>query len=258
MYANYHTHTFRCKHAHGEDREYVEAAIKSGIEILGFSDHCPWIFDDGYVSGTRMTPMELEGYVNSIETLKQEYKNDITIYTGLEAEYIPELMEAQNELLKDYPIEYMILGQHFTSREPYSTYTGFPTNEEAELQTYVDLIIKGMETGNYLYVSHPDLINFTGPEEIYQHHMQRLCGYLKHKGIPVEINLLGWMGQRHYPSERFLTIAKKAGNSAIIGIDAHAPERLACSKEYKACQRFVEQQGLILVESLDVSLCKKL
>ena len=28
MYANYHTHTKRCRHAAGEDREYVEAAIK--------------------------------------------------------------------------------------------------------------------------------------------------------------------------------------------------------------------------------------
>ena len=30
MKANYHTHTFRCKHADGEDKEYVEAAIKAG------------------------------------------------------------------------------------------------------------------------------------------------------------------------------------------------------------------------------------
>lgn len=25
--ANYHTHTKRCKHAHGEEREYIEKAI---------------------------------------------------------------------------------------------------------------------------------------------------------------------------------------------------------------------------------------
>ena len=49
---NYHTHTTRCKHASGEDREYVEKAIESGLKILGFSDHCPWVFEDGYVSGS--------------------------------------------------------------------------------------------------------------------------------------------------------------------------------------------------------------
>ena len=39
LIANYHTHTKRCHHACGEDREYVEAAIESGLKILGFSDH---------------------------------------------------------------------------------------------------------------------------------------------------------------------------------------------------------------------------
>ncbi len=27
---NFHTHTYRCHHAKGSDREYVEAAIKAG------------------------------------------------------------------------------------------------------------------------------------------------------------------------------------------------------------------------------------
>ena len=46
MIANYHTHTKRCKHATGEDREYVEAASETGLKILGFADHCPWIYPD--------------------------------------------------------------------------------------------------------------------------------------------------------------------------------------------------------------------
>ena len=50
MLANYHTHTKRCNHALGEDREYVEAAIKAGLKVLGFSDHCPFVFEDGHIS----------------------------------------------------------------------------------------------------------------------------------------------------------------------------------------------------------------
>ena len=42
MLANYHTHTTRCRHAVGADREYVKAAIESGVKILGFSDHAPF------------------------------------------------------------------------------------------------------------------------------------------------------------------------------------------------------------------------
>ena len=38
---NMHTHTTRCHHAAGEDREYVEKAIEAGYDVLGFSDHAP-------------------------------------------------------------------------------------------------------------------------------------------------------------------------------------------------------------------------
>lgn len=33
---NFHSHTVRCQHAVGEEREYVEEAIKEGFEVIGF------------------------------------------------------------------------------------------------------------------------------------------------------------------------------------------------------------------------------
>ncbi|MGN0620801.1 MAG: histidinol-phosphatase [Porcipelethomonas sp.] len=250
MLANYHTHTFRCRHAWGEDKEYVEAAISSGMKILGFSDHCPWIFEDGYVSGTRMLPSQLDDYFSSMEKLKNEYRKDIKIYAGFESEYIPGLMEAQNRLLSDYPVDYMILGEHFTGKEPCAPYTGFPSESETELKKYVDLIIEGMETGKYIYLAHPDLFNFTGSYEIYEFHFKRLCRYLKEKNIPVEINLLGVVENRHYTSEKFLSIAAETGNSVIIGCDAHTPDRLSFDDGINACIKMAEKFGLKIVDSL--------
>ncbi len=250
MLTNYHTHTFRCKHASGEDREYVEAAIRGGMKVLGFSDHCPWIYEDNYVSDTRMEPDKLDDYFNSILSLKKEYASDITIYAGFEAEYIPELMEAQNRLLKDYPVDYMILGEHFLTREPYCSYMGIPTEEELVLKEYVDLVLEGMDTGKYCYVAHPDLINFTGSKEIYDRHMLRLCQYLKKKQIPVEINLLGVFEKRHYTSEHFLKLVQKTGNSIIIGVDAHTPERLENQKAQNMCLKLAEKFGLSITTEL--------
>ena len=77
---NFHSHTKRCKHAGGEEREYVEAAIAEGFEVIGFSDHSPYLFEHGYVSGIRMDMRELEGYVRTVEELKREYRKDIEIY----------------------------------------------------------------------------------------------------------------------------------------------------------------------------------
>ena len=121
MLANYHTHTYRCHHAFGEDRAYVENAIADGMKVLGFSDHCPWIYPDGYVSPVRMLPSKLDSYFNSLTSLREEYKHDITIYIGFEAEYLPELIPLQDKLFSGYPIDYLILGQHTLTREPGQT-----------------------------------------------------------------------------------------------------------------------------------------
>ena len=57
MKYNLHTHTIRCNHAQGDDREYVESAIMAGIKVLGFSDHCPQFFPNtDYYSNFRMKP----------------------------------------------------------------------------------------------------------------------------------------------------------------------------------------------------------
>ncbi len=250
MYANYHTHTWRCGHAVGSDREYVEAAIHSGIKILGFSDHCPWVFPDGYASPIRMIPSQLDEYFSSLSDLRKEYAGDITIYIGLEAEYIPELMEEQDRLLSQYPLDYMILGQHYICREPLSVYTGRATDSVEVLTRYVDLIIEGMNSGRYAYVAHPDLIRFNGDSEVYRTHMTRLCQAIRKKDLPIELNMLGADSGRNYPNPQFLGIAREVGCSAIIAADAHHPEVLRFLEGEGLCLNLAHRFGLPLVDTL--------
>ena len=78
MKHNYHTHTFRCNHASGTDREYVERAIENGMKTLGFSDHAPYLFPfKDYYSFYRMKVEEIEEYADSVRTLAKEYEKDI-------------------------------------------------------------------------------------------------------------------------------------------------------------------------------------
>ncbi|MEE5992943.1 MAG: histidinol-phosphatase [Oscillospiraceae bacterium] len=249
MLANYHTHTKRCKHAWGEDREYVESAIHNGMKVLGFSDHCPWIFPDNYESNVRMNPSELDNYFDSLISLREEYKDDITVYIGFESEYIPESMEEQEKLFEGYPIDYMILGEHFMEKEP-STYLGKCFSDENLLERFVDICIEGMETGKYKYLAHPDLMGFTGAREIYDKHYTRLCQYLKEHHIPVEINLLGVFEKRHYTDPHFLKIAGEIGCQAIIGCDAHTPDRLNNRQAQAICQNMAAMAGMELVDYL--------
>lgn len=80
---NLHTHTYRCHHASGKDEEYVIKAIENGYDLIGFSDHAPYLFPNGYVSSFRMLPSEAEGYAKSINSLKEKYKGKLTSSSAL-------------------------------------------------------------------------------------------------------------------------------------------------------------------------------
>ena len=254
MKANYHTHTPRCQHAFGEDREYVEEAIRAGLRILGFSDHCPWIYKSDYVSNIRMTPQETDGYFSSLEKLRREYEKDIDIFIGFESEYLPELMEKQDAFLKDYPVDYMILGQHFLDSESDFNYSGRMADDEDRLIRYVDLCIEGARSRRYLYLAHPDLIYYTGSDKIYQREMKRLCEAMKQMNIPLEYNLLGLAIHRNYPEERFWQIVRNTGNSVIFGVDAHRPEQFADRQTLELAKKQCE--GMNVVEQLTLDRCK--
>lgn len=240
MKANYHTHTKRCGHASGQDKEYVEAAIQAGFETLGFSDHCPWVYQNGYRSGIRLTPSEVDGYFSSLENLRKEYKKDIRIFIGFEAEYLPALVPVQEKLLAEYPLDYLILGQHFLGPDEEQIYVGAAFEEESYLETYAKLVMEGIGTGKYLYLAHPDLPNFLGSDDIYRKHMLPLCQCLKEKNIPLEMNVLGVADHRHYPASRFWKLAQEVGNTVVLGIDAHTPEQLlnqsAIAEAKQLCQ----------------------
>ena len=158
MIANYHTHTWRCRHADGTEREYVECAIEGGLKILGFSDHSPYPFPDGYDSGMRMRLDQVEGYVDTVLALKKEYDKDIEIHLGLETEYFPRFWDQLIDFLSDYPFEYFVLGQHSLGNEIEKIlYSGHGTTDGSYLKQYVDQCLAGIDTGKYLYLAHPEL-----------------------------------------------------------------------------------------------------
>lgn len=252
LMANYHAHTFRCRHAYGTEQEYIEAAIQMGIRELGFSDHIPCPFQDGYVSGIRMTMDEAPAYVETIRRLNWEYKGKIKLYVGFEAEYIPEFYEEQMRLFHRLDCDYLILGQHFLQSEEYGPYMGAKTEDEGRIRAYVDTVIAAMETESYLYLAHPDLINYQGMDSVYDWEMTRLCTRLKELDIPLELNVLGMSTGRNYPSERFWRIPGEIGNRVIIGLDAHSVENMTDQKGYAECMRLVEKYNLNLIDRLTI------
>ncbi len=250
MYSNYHTHTYRCNHAKGYEREYIENAIKSGIKNLGFSDHAPILFDGGYYSHFRMKPHIAEEYVSTLSSLKKEYEKDVNIYIGYELEYYPKYFERTVDFLNSLGCDYFIMGQHFINSEIDGIYVGAPFSDERYLSRYVEQVCEGLSSGLFTYLAHPDLPGFTGDENVYRREMVRLCEFLKDSGIPAEINFLGIQEKRRYPNEKFWEIAGEIGCSAIFGVDAHAPEELIRPEVLGAAQNIAEKNGISVLEEI--------
>ncbi|MBQ9359595.1 MAG: histidinol-phosphatase [Lachnospiraceae bacterium] len=243
--ANYHTHTPRCKHAEGSEREYIEAAIANGFKTLGFSDHTPQPFDDGFVSGIRMDMEELDGYVDTLKALREEYADRIDIRIGLEVEYYPSCFDKLMKEVRKRDIDYLILGQHFVPEEQEGFYAGSKTDRTYDIDAYIDAVIEALETKEFMYLAHPDLIHYIGDNEIYLSHMKRLCEYTSDKEVPLEINGLGMLTGRWYPREDFFKLAVCEGCSFIFGCDAHKPTQVIQPEGIRGMDGFLEETGVI-------------
>ncbi len=252
MRVNYHTHTTRCNHAKGTEREYVEAAIENGFKILGFSDHTPYPFpDDGYVTYMRMNMHQLEDYVTTVLALRNEYQNDIEIHLGLEAEYYPAFFRDLLDKLAPYPIEYLLLGQHnLGNGESHQPYSYSFTDDPLQLKQYCDQLIGGINTGSFTYLAHPDLISFNGDDKEYVIHMRRLCRHAKQANMPLELNLLGFREGRRYPKEDFWRIAGEEGCQVVLGLDAHSPDAFSHKDSLDEAHNLIQKYSLRLIDDV--------
>lgn len=252
MIANYHTHTTRCNHATGTEREYVENAIRRGLKIFGFSDHTPQYFPGDYYTFMRMRPYELIDYCATVRRLRQEFGNQIQIPLGLEVEYYPAIWGKLLPRLQDAGIEYLILGQHWLGNEQNEPGSAGTTEDENILRRYCRQVCDAMETGKITYIAHPDLIHFVGNPNIYRRHVRDICRTAKAGAIPLEINLLGINSGRHYPNDLFWEVAAEEGCPVVLGMDAHAPEHILNMQLEQKALELVARFGLELLETVNL------
>ena len=253
MKANYHNHTFRCKHASRTEEEYVRRAIDGGIEILGFSDHAPFYFVGDYVPASKMGMDEIDSYFDTLLSLKEKYKSYLDIKIGFEIEYYPKLWDRALEKYAQYPLDYLILGEHFIGNESISCVSAFErTTNENVLKSFVDHCINAVNTGKITYVCHPDNINFQGDEAIYVREMTRLINECKRLSVPLEINMLGMRTGRYYPRDLFWQTAGELGAEAVLGFDSHEPCHVANSREIENAIAYAERFNIRTLDKIEL------
>ena len=250
MTVNLHTHTIRCSHATGSEREYIERALANGIRRMGFSDHIPFVFPDGNEDWYRVPMARAEEYVQTLRQLREEYRGRIEIQIGFETECYPTYFEDMIQRVKEIGAEYVILGQHHVEYEKDGAferfYSGTKTEDEEILRGYVDQVIFAMRTGKITYVAHPELLNFVGDEQIYEREMRRLCQGAAETDTPLEINFLGIREHRHYPKKKFWQWVKEYDCRVVFGFDAHDVESAYDGESLQVAEEWVKELGLRL------------
>ena len=227
----YHTHSYRCGHGVGTEEEYVQSAIKEGFKVIGFTEH---IFLPGIEQpGIRGSYKELDDYIDTVNSLKTKYKDQIEIHLGFECEYASVFEDYYRYLLKEKGVEYLILGQHlFFNEDKTFTWLMAGDDPDASLTRYVDEIIKGIKTGLFTYLAHPDLFirMYSKVTPHVEKEIRRLCEACVEYDIPQEINLGGVRakqyckpGKINYASEEYFRIASNYPLKIIIGVDVHDP-----------------------------------
>ncbi|MBO7196482.1 MAG: histidinol-phosphatase [Clostridia bacterium] len=242
---NFHTHTKRCRHATGNDEDYIKCAIEAGIKHLGFSDHAPFIFPDGFENRYRIPMSEGESYISDLKILREKYRNQIEIKIGFEMEYYPKYFNEMLDIARKLEAEYLILGQHFILSEyPNGIGAGGPTDNSEYLKIYVDEVIEAMKTGVFSYVAHPDVMCFTGNDLVYESEITRLCLASRKLDIPLEINLAGVRYNKFYPAEKFWKIAGIVGAPVTIGYDAHRAKDLLNTEQLISAESLMNRYNL--------------
>ncbi len=252
---NYHTHTFRCKHAEGDVIDYVRQAVAAGMSVLGMSDHTA-LPDDRWLR-MRMAYSELPDYIEAINLARREYP-ELTILKGMECEWTPEYHAFfRDELLGEHDFDYLVLGCHYF---PYNG-TFISGHDDVvnarRLKAYAEFIISSMESGLFDFVAHPDLfgLSYLGWDENAAAASRDILGAAEKLRLPLEINGYGLCqriintpdGSRPaYPWLPFWRLAREYDIAVVVNSDAHHPAQVnSCLAEGR---RFVDKLGLKLAD----------
>ncbi len=260
---NLHTHSFYCIHGTGKISEYVDTAFQAGLQVLGFSEHCP-LPDREYRKGDRMTYPELPLYEKDVYEARRTGK--LIVLLGAECDWLPdEASFYRDDLLGRRKYDYLVGAVHHLP-DPHTgveTYLGRIADLPLKsLRTYVDIYTAGVASGLYLFCAHPDLV-FAAYRDWDENAVAASRDIIRcalQYDMPLEINGYGLkkppvgtpQGPRPmYPLRSFWEMALEEGVRVVANSDAHRPSDVA--QNLFGAVSFADSLGIKLC-SYDVDL----
>jgi histidinol-phosphatase (PHP family) len=230
---DYHVHTYRCGHAGGASRDFILRAVDLGLAEIGFTDHIPLYFlpEDRRDPRLAMREDQFDGYVAEVLALREEFRGQIAVRLGLEADYAEGHEEALESWLARAPWDLVLGSVHHVAGDwidaPGSE-AGFEREGAERLyDEYYRLLAKAARSGHFDVLTHFDLPKKFGkrPAAPREQAEGEAIAAAREGGCAVEISSAGLrkpVGEA-YPEERLLRQIVAAGIPVTFSSDAHAP-----------------------------------
>ncbi|WP_214793920.1 MULTISPECIES: histidinol-phosphatase HisJ [unclassified Exiguobacterium] len=250
-----HVHTPFCPHGTKDPIElYIQAGIEKSLQTMTFTEHAPFprsFIDPVPNQDSAMSIDLLPEYLDTLQQMKQHFKDVIDIKVGLEVDLLPHLEEETIALLEPFAplLDEVILSQHFL----YVDGTYMPIDYSAEtfdelvtalgsfenvMKAYYESIERGLgfpwEKINVARIGHIDLpIKYQKNYEWDRSHVkeeeERLLLAIADRGFGLDFNTAGL--RKPDCGEPYVAgLAKSANRLNIpftLGSDAHLANDVA-------------------------------
>lgn len=249
-----HVHTPYCPHGTLDSlAAYCETAIALGRSGLTFTEHAPLppnFHDPTPKQDSAMKRSDLASYISDINELKKEYGHKLTIYTGLEIDYIVGFEEETKAFLAEYGsyLDDSILSVHFLKIDNDYICLDYSPNVFAEAvervgsidnlhHLYYETVLQSITTPLGIYkpkrIGHMTLVQkFSKRFETTTSHttiISTILQEIKARGYMLDYNGAGVIKplcKKPYPFHEVIELAQNMNIPFVYGSDAHQVKEL--------------------------------
>ncbi len=247
-----HMHTQFSTDSEEPMEKMIQASIQCKLRGITFTDHMDYRFPTTYdwqlEAGEKPFQFDFEKYRETIASLRQKYKDQIEIHTGVEIGLKSDAYEDNVALSKRSDLEYCIGSIHLIENmDPYYPDFWEAYGEENGLKRYFETTYEQLQNLGEIRidtVGHLDYITRYLPSgyafyqyEKYAELIDEILKIILDRNIILEINTSGYKNGGTMPNPCFEIIKrfrKLGGENIIFGSDAHDISRVAADFERAA------------------------
>lgn len=253
MLINHHAHT-HFSDGFGTPEEFLEEALRQGLDGYGFSDHAP--IPAGDIGSMKMD--QLPEYSRKIDAMRAAYGGRIRVYKSLEVDYLPGVMNVNSPHILEAGLDYTVGAVHYVETlsdgMPWSFQRPNPVFEQGireifggearkMVERYYELVREMVENHPPDVVAHLDRIKKRNVDggywdehaDWYVRAYEETLEAIAASGVILEVNTRGLYREdsgETYPSRWMVRRAHERGVPLQVNSDAHEVPHITAGYDF--------------------------